>query len=159
MKDEDKSRQQLIDELIEMRQRMAALEASEKKHEREEEALLQRTSELRAIFRAFPDLYFRLGPDGTIVVVGHASTPSTCEDGLALVLDRESGAPLWSKTFDGSFATADCDPEFDPHSDPPVDNDSLTGVAVDQTGRIFVAGNLLERHRGIGFLQELTPKH
>ncbi len=75
MKDEDKSRQQLIDELIEMRQRMAALEASEKKHEREEEALLQRTSELRAIFRAFPDLYFRLGPDGTIVDynAGHTS--------------------------------------------------------------------------------------
>ena len=75
MKDEDKSRQQLVDELIEMRQRMAALEASEKKHERGEEALLQRTSELRAIFRAFPDLYFRLGPDGTIVDynAGHTS--------------------------------------------------------------------------------------
>jgi len=75
MKDEDKSRQQLVDELIEMRQRMVVLEASEKKHEREEEALLQRTSELRAIFRAFPDLYFRLGPDGTIVDynAGHTS--------------------------------------------------------------------------------------
>ncbi|OGP69096.1 MAG: hypothetical protein A2170_00290 [Deltaproteobacteria bacterium RBG_13_53_10] len=75
MKDEDKSRQQLVDELIEMRQRMAALEASGEKHEREEEAVLQRTSELRAIFRAFPDLYFRLGPDGTIVdyTAGHTS--------------------------------------------------------------------------------------
>ncbi|MEI9475423.1 MAG: ATP-binding protein [Deltaproteobacteria bacterium] len=67
MKDEDKSTQQLIDELIEMRQRVAALEASEKKHQREEETLLQRTSELRGIFQAFPDLYFRLGSDGTIV--------------------------------------------------------------------------------------------
>ena len=75
MKDENKSRQQLVDELIEMRRRVAALEASGKKHEREEEALLQKTSELRAIFQAFPDLYFRLGPDGTIVDynAGHTS--------------------------------------------------------------------------------------
>ena len=75
MKDEEKSREELINELIELRQRVAALEASAKKHEREEEALLQKTSELRAIFRAFPDLYFRLGSDGTIVDynAGHTS--------------------------------------------------------------------------------------
>ena len=67
MKDEEKSREQLINELVETRQRLAALEASEKKHEREEETLRRRTSELRAVFQAFPDLYFRLDGDGTIV--------------------------------------------------------------------------------------------
>jgi signal transduction histidine kinase len=75
MKDEEKSKEQMIKELSEMRQRVAALEASAKKREREEEALLQRTSELRAVFRAFPDLFFRLDPDGTIVDyhTGHTS--------------------------------------------------------------------------------------
>jgi len=75
MKDQDKSKNQLIHELIEMRRRMAELEASEKKHEQEEQTLLQRTSELRAIFQAFPDLYFRIDPDGTIVDynAGHTS--------------------------------------------------------------------------------------
>ena len=75
MKDEEKSKEQLIKELSEMRQRMAALEASAKKREGEEETLLQRTSELRAVFRAFPDLFFRLDPDGTIVDyhAGHTS--------------------------------------------------------------------------------------
>ena len=67
MKDEEKSKKQLISELFELRQRMAALEASAKKQESEEEALLQKTSELRAVFRAFPDLFFRLDSDGTIV--------------------------------------------------------------------------------------------
>jgi signal transduction histidine kinase len=75
MIDEEKSREQLINELIELRQCMVALEASEKKHKREEKILLQKTSELQAVFRAFPDLFFRLDPDGTIVDyhAGHTS--------------------------------------------------------------------------------------
>jgi signal transduction histidine kinase len=75
MKDEEKSKEQLINELVKMRQYMATFKASEKKHEREEETLLQKTSELQAVFRAFPDLFFRLDPDGTIVDyhAGHTS--------------------------------------------------------------------------------------
>jgi signal transduction histidine kinase len=75
MKDEEKSKEQMIKELSEMRQRVAALEASAKKRESEGETLFQRTSELQAVFSAFPDLFFRLDPDGTIVDyhTGHTS--------------------------------------------------------------------------------------
>jgi signal transduction histidine kinase len=75
MKDEEKSKEQMIKELSEMRQRVAALEASAKKRESEGETLFQRTSELQAVFSAFPDLFFRLDPNGTIVDyhTGHTS--------------------------------------------------------------------------------------
>jgi PAS domain S-box-containing protein len=75
MEEEQKSKEQLIKELSEMQQRAAALEASAKKREKEEETLLQKTSELRAVFSAFPDLFFRMDPDGTIVDyhTGHTS--------------------------------------------------------------------------------------
>ena len=67
MKDEDRTRELLIDELREMRGRVGEWEVSEMQHKRTEESLLQRDSEFRAIFQAFPDLYFRLDSDGIIL--------------------------------------------------------------------------------------------
>ena len=50
-----------------MQDHVQALEISEARHRQLEESLLQRTSQLQAIFEAFPDLCFRLTPDGTIL--------------------------------------------------------------------------------------------
>jgi len=50
-----------------MQDQVQALELSEARHRQLEESLLQRTSELQAIFKAFPDLCFRLTHDGTIL--------------------------------------------------------------------------------------------
>jgi len=50
-----------------MQDHVHALEISEARHRQLEESLLQRTSQLQAIFEAFPDLCFRLTPDGTIL--------------------------------------------------------------------------------------------
>ncbi|MBB4638016.1 PAS domain S-box protein [Longimicrobium terrae] len=44
-----------------------ALEEEVAEHEAAKEALLERTHEVEGIFRALPDLFFRLGPDGTIL--------------------------------------------------------------------------------------------
>src|SRR5690606_37841825 len=44
-----------------------ALEEEIGERERAEEELRQKTSELEAVFRALPDLYFRLEADGTIL--------------------------------------------------------------------------------------------
>nr|MBC8492164.1 PAS domain S-box protein [Chloroflexota bacterium] len=50
MKDQDKTKEQLINELAELRQRITELETSESRHKRTEEALRQSEEELRAIF-------------------------------------------------------------------------------------------------------------
>ena len=75
MKDEGKAKDQLLNELPEMRQRIAELETSEAQWKQAEENLLKRTYEFQAIFQAFPDLYFRLDSDGKILDynAGHAS--------------------------------------------------------------------------------------
>ena len=44
-----------------------ALEEEVAEHEAAKEALLERTREVEGIFRALPDLFFRLGADGTIL--------------------------------------------------------------------------------------------
>ncbi len=54
----------------------AALQAEIAERKRAEQELLQKTSELQAVFQALPDLYFRLDPDGTILdyQAGHGSS-------------------------------------------------------------------------------------
>ncbi|MBB4637960.1 PAS domain S-box protein [Longimicrobium terrae] len=44
-----------------------ALEEEVAEHEAAKEALLERTAEMEAIFRALPDLFFRLADDGTVL--------------------------------------------------------------------------------------------
>jgi outer membrane protein assembly factor BamB len=104
--------------------------------------------------------FLALGPGGTILAAGSASTPATCEDAFVVALDRASGEPRWSQTFDGSFATTDCHPQLLDHGlTPPVDNDAVTGLAVDRAGRIIVGGYLqngTRRPRSVPFLRPLA---
>jgi PAS domain S-box-containing protein len=58
MKDKDKTKEQLINELVEMRQRTAELEASETGRKRAEEALQEREAHLQAVFEAAGNISF-----------------------------------------------------------------------------------------------------
>jgi PAS domain S-box-containing protein len=55
------------DRTAELAEANEALEEEVAEHEAAQEALLERTQELEAVFQALPDLYFRLEPDGTII--------------------------------------------------------------------------------------------
>ena len=57
MRDEDKTREQLISELQEMRERIAALEKSDAELKRTEEALLNRNNECQALTAELDDKY------------------------------------------------------------------------------------------------------
>jgi PAS domain S-box-containing protein len=60
--------EQRVDERTrELAQANDALEAEVQQHRAARDELLQRTRELEVIFRALPDLYFRLADDGTIL--------------------------------------------------------------------------------------------
>ncbi len=67
MSQRDPTREELLAELEAARKRVAALETATAKLERSEREVRQRAAEREAMFRAFPDLSFRLARDGTIV--------------------------------------------------------------------------------------------
>ena len=67
MTDGDKTKEQLQQELADARRELAELRRRETQHERATAGLMQAVADLRAIFDAFPDLLFRMAPDGTIL--------------------------------------------------------------------------------------------
>ena len=58
MKDKNKTQEQLINELIKLRQRITELEASKSKHKRAEEVIKSSEQWLRMLFENAPDAYF-----------------------------------------------------------------------------------------------------
>jgi len=66
MKDEDKTKHQLISELAELRQRVAELEAAENERKRTEEALRESEEKFRTIMESVNDVIFQLSPSGFI---------------------------------------------------------------------------------------------
>jgi len=75
MPDRSRTREELIHDVKALQERLIELETSESRHKKAEINLLRRTFELQSIFRAFPDLFFRLDGDGTILDyhAGHTS--------------------------------------------------------------------------------------
>jgi PAS domain S-box-containing protein len=67
MKDEDKTKEQLIGELLELRQRSAELEASEAQRRRAEEELRSSEERLRILFEYAPDAYYLNDSKGNFV--------------------------------------------------------------------------------------------
>jgi outer membrane protein assembly factor BamB len=85
-----------------------------------------------------------IASNGAILTAGLRGTRATCADGFVTALDRTTGEPRWSKRFDGSLATSQCQPECEEARDcPAVDDDALDGLGVDARGRILVAGHLV----------------
>jgi PAS domain S-box-containing protein len=67
MPDRNRTKEELIHDVKVLQERLSELESSESQHKQAEINLLRRTFELQSIFRAFPDLLFRLDGDGTIL--------------------------------------------------------------------------------------------
>ena len=66
MKDQDKTKEQLINELAEMRRRMAELEASEPERKGTGEALMESEERFRDLYENAPNAYFSVGAEGLI---------------------------------------------------------------------------------------------
>ena len=67
MKDQDKTREQLISENEELRQRVSALEASETEWRRTEEAFRESEERFRILVEAIPQPIWRSDPDGNVI--------------------------------------------------------------------------------------------
>ena len=83
MSDQDKSREQLISELEELRQRVAALEASETEWRRTEEALQGSEERFRLLVEAIPQPIWRSDADGNVIEFNrrwHEYTGQTAEE-------------------------------------------------------------------------------
>lgn len=66
MRDENKTKRQLIYELIEMRQRVAELESVDTKYRRDAKVLRESGENLKAIVESIHDVIFQLSPTGFI---------------------------------------------------------------------------------------------
>jgi PAS domain S-box-containing protein len=64
--DEEKTREQLLNELAEMRQRVAELEGAEGEYRRAEEALRQSQTQFQDLYENAPNAYFSVGVDARI---------------------------------------------------------------------------------------------
>ncbi len=67
MKDQDKTKEELVSELEELRRRVAALEASESEWQRTEEALHGSEERFRLLVEAIPQPIWRSDPDGNVM--------------------------------------------------------------------------------------------
>ncbi|MBC8249244.1 MAG: GAF domain-containing protein, partial [Anaerolineales bacterium] len=72
MKNEHKTKEQLINELAEMRQRIAGLETADAARKRAEESLRESEARYRAVIEDQTELICRFRPDGTLTFVNEA---------------------------------------------------------------------------------------
>jgi len=72
-KDEGKTKEQLLNELEEMRQRIKELEASETDHKRVQEALVQSEEQFRQFFENEPEFCYMISPEGIILHANRAA--------------------------------------------------------------------------------------
>jgi hypothetical protein len=112
MEDKDKTREELVTELAEMRQRIAELEASESEHKKVEEALKEGEKTYRELADLLPQVVFEMDLEGNITFMNRNGleflgyTQEDLEAGLAalqLVIpeDRERIGQNLQRTFAG----------------------------------------------------------
>ena len=70
MEDKGKKKEQLINELVELRKRIAELEASETERKQAEKPL--RESEYKSILKELPDIVYKIDPDGYFTFINNS---------------------------------------------------------------------------------------
>jgi len=80
MKDEDKTKEQLINDLNQLRQRNTELEKSEAERKRAEEALRQSEERWRSLAQSIPDIILTVARDGTILAINRTVSGVTVEE-------------------------------------------------------------------------------
>ena len=91
----------------------------------------------------------QLDPSGLVIAAGTTGDVTTCQNGFIVALDPVEGRVVWSSTFDGTASAPNCRYECPYHARCPlIDDDDLSAMALDPTGRMFVGLVLLD---GKGF--------
>jgi PAS domain S-box-containing protein len=74
MKDGDKTTERLLQELRELRRRVAELETSEMETKQAQEAMLESDEKYRLLVESLPDLVYEFDPEGKFIYVNKAAT-------------------------------------------------------------------------------------
>ena len=73
MKDKDKTKEQLISELVGLRRRIAGLETAETERQHAEEALQESEERFRQFFNNEPEYCYMISPDGLVLDINKAA--------------------------------------------------------------------------------------
>jgi len=90
MKDKNKTKEQLINELVEARRRVAEFEKLETDRKRAEKALKKREEQYQDLYDHAPDMYFSIKPDGTMTSVNQYGA-----EYLGYSKEELIGEPVW----------------------------------------------------------------
>jgi PAS domain S-box-containing protein len=108
MKDENKTKEKLINELVELRHRVAQLERLETEHKQTEEALRESEKRYRDLYESAPNAYFSVSAvDGSILrcntaaflLLGYNKQEMLCMKVLDLYADTHDGKFKAEKVF------------------------------------------------------------
>jgi PAS domain S-box-containing protein len=80
MEDQDKTKEQLISELAELRQRIAESETAEAERERAEELSQESEAKWHSLVENSPDVIFTVARDGTILTINRMVTPDAAPE-------------------------------------------------------------------------------
>ena len=88
-----------------------------------------------------------LAPSGLLIAGGSIAGKKTCADVRLVALDANTGAPVWSRGFDGTYVRkSGCAPDFEGGGPgAPLDDDNLGAMVTDARGRIFAGMALTNR--------------
>jgi hypothetical protein len=105
----------------------------------------------------------QLSAQGVLFAGGATRDVHSCGNALVVALDPITGSQIWSRTFDGTRVSKECEANYDlPGPRPPIDDDDVAAMTTDVNGSLLIGLVLTNQTatgaRTIGSIRRLTVR-